>query len=199
MPELAVCSYCGAVHRRAELPGRTTARCVRCDAPLYHATTDLPAMLAVAVIATLGFIVANAFPLITLTAQGQQTRATLWAAIMASYNQKLPVVAAGLALTLIVAPLVELLLLLWVLVPLSLRTRPLAFRFVMRTMAVLRPWRLVEVFLLGVIIAIVKLSGIATAVLGWGALGITVMALAMGSLGSFDQGVLWRRADEAGR
>lgn len=199
MPELAVCAYCGAVHRRALLPGRTTARCVRCDAPLYHASTELPAMLGAAVIATLGFVAANAFPLITLTAQGHQTRATLWAAIMASYNYRLPVVAAGLALTLIISPLLELTLLLWVLVPLALRVRPPGFRLVMRAMAVLRPWRLVEVFLLGVIIAIVKLSGLATAVLGWGAFGITVMAIAMASLGSFDQGVLWQRADEVAR
>jgi paraquat-inducible protein A len=199
MPELAVCSYCGAVHRRTQLPGRTTARCVRCDAPLYHSTTELPAMLAAAVIATAAFVVANAFPLLTLTAQGHQTRATLWAAIMASYNYRLPVVAVGLALTLIIAPLVELSLLLWALVPLAFGTRPPGFRFVMRAMAVLRPWRLVEVFLLGVIIAIVKLSGLATAVLGWGAFGVTVMAIAMASLGSFDQGVLWRRATEAAR
>lgn len=156
-------------------------------------------MLGAAVVATLGFVAANAFPLITLSAQGQQTRATLWAAIMASYNYRLPVVAAGLALTLILSPLLELTLLLWVLVPLTLRTRPPGFRLVMRAMAVLRPWRLVEVFLLGVIIAIVKLSGLATAVLGWGAFGVTVMAIAMASLGSFDQGVLWQRADEVAR
>lgn len=154
-------------------------------------------MLAVTVVATVAFVVANAFPLITLTAQGQQTRATLWAAISASYDQQLPVVAAGLAITLIIAPLLELVLLLYILVPLGLGVRPPGFRIAMRAMAAMRPWRLVEVFLLGVIIAIVKLAGIATAVLGWGAFGITVMALAMASLGSFDQELLWRRGEAA--
>ena len=70
MPELAVCAYCGAVHRRAPLPGRTTARCIRCDAPLYHSTTEVPAMLGVAVLATVAFVIANTFPLITLSAWG---------------------------------------------------------------------------------------------------------------------------------
>src|SRR3569833_547225 len=74
-----------------------------------------------AVLATTAVVTANTPPLITLSAQGHQTRATLWAAITASYNYRLPVVAAGLALTLIVAPVVELTLLLWVLMPLSLR------------------------------------------------------------------------------
>jgi paraquat-inducible protein A len=199
MPELAVCTYCDTVHRRADLPGRSSARCVRCDAPLYHATTDLPAMLAVTVTALIALIIANAFPLITLTSAGQRTQATLWAAILASYNQQLPLVAVGLATTLIIAPIFELGMLLWVLVPLVFRTRPPGFRIIMRMMSVLRPWRLIEVFLLGVVIAIVKLSGLATAVVGWGAFGLAVLAMAMAALGTFDQATLWRRADEVSR
>jgi len=199
MPELAVCTYCDTVHRRADLPGRSSARCVRCDAPLYQATTNLPAMLAVTSTALVALIVANAFPLLTLTSAGQRTQATLWAAIVASYDQKLPLVAVGLGTTLIVAPIVELGMLLYVLVPLTFRTRPPGFRIIMRTMNVLRPWRLVEVFLLGVIIAIVKLSGLATAVIGWGTFGLAVLAMAMASLSTFDPGTLWRRADEVTR
>ncbi|MEO8841278.1 MAG: paraquat-inducible protein A [Kofleriaceae bacterium] len=172
---------------------------MRCDAPLYHASPDLAAMLAVTLTAFAALVVANAFPLITLTSAGQRTQATLWAAISASYDQQVPLVAVGLTTTLIIAPVVELGMLLWVLVPLAFRVRPPGFRIVMRTMRVLRPWRLVEVFLLGVVIAIVKLSGLATAVLGWGAFGLTVVTLAMASLGTFDQGMLWRRADEVTR
>lgn len=199
MPELAVCTYCDMVHRRADLPGRSSARCVRCDASLYNATTDLPAMLAVTVTALAALIIANAFPLITLSSAGQRTQATLWAAILASYNQQLPLVAVGLATTLIIAPIFELGMLLWVLVPLVFRTRPPGFRIIMRMMSVLRPWRLIEVFLLGVVIAIVKLSGLATATVGWGAFGLAVLAMAMAGLGTFDQATLWRRADEVSR
>jgi len=164
--------------------------------PLYHAHTELGAMLAVAITATIAFVVANSATLMTLTANGHQTEGTLWGAIMASYNQSMPLVATGLTLTLIVAPVVELLMLLYVLVPLCLGQRPPGFRWVMRAMNGLRPWRLVEVFLLGVIIAMVKLGNLATVKLGWGAFGITVMAMAMGMLGSFDLGALWERGDE---
>jgi paraquat-inducible protein A len=199
MPELAVCTYCDTVHRRADLPGRSSARCVRCDAPLYQPPTNVPAMLAVTITAFVALIVTNAFPLLTLTSAGQRTQATLWAAIVASYDQKLPLVAAGLATTLIIAPIIELGMLLYVLVPLALRARPPGFGLLMRIMNVLRPWRLVEVFLLGVIIAIVKLSGLATAVIGWGTFGLAVLAMAMASLSTFDPNTLWRRADEVER
>ena len=198
MAELAICKYCDTVHRRSEVRGRATARCVTCDSPLYHANSDLDAMLAVTLTATVAFVIANAFPLITLSLNGRQTEATLWGAIVASYNQRLPLVAAALTTTLIIAPLIEIVLLLWVLVPLCARTRPLGFSIIMRAIQLMRPWRMVEVFLLGVVVAVVKLAALASSVPGWGCFGIAVMTFALASLGSFDFSALWQRADEVG-
>jgi paraquat-inducible protein A len=86
---------------------------------------------------------------------------------------------------------------LWVLVPLRAGTRPLAFVPVMRALTVLRPWRMVEVFLLGVIVAIVKLTNIATATPGWGLFGVATATIALAALGTVDRDALWRRAREA--
>jgi paraquat-inducible protein A len=83
-----------------------------------------------------------------------------------------------------------------VLVPLAARTRPPAFSLAMRALRAMRPWRLVEVFLLGVVIAVVKLSGLATANVGYGVYGIAILALALASLASFEPAALWRRAEE---
>ncbi|HEY0193035.1 MAG TPA: paraquat-inducible protein A [Kofleriaceae bacterium] len=194
--ELVLCGYCDTVHRRQAFAGRKTARCVTCGSPLYRGNTDLGAMLAVTVTAATAFAIANLMPLMTLTATGQQTRATLWHAIVASYNSQLPVVATALLISLIIAPLLEIGLLLWVLVPLCAHVRPLGFMTAMWIMQTLRPWRMVEVFFLGVIVAAVKLSGLATAEPGWGAFGVAVMTFALAALASFDVGELWRRADE---
>jgi paraquat-inducible protein A len=194
--ELVICRYCDTVHRRVAPAGRVTMRCVTCDSPLYRGNGDLGAMLAITVTATIGFLVANALPLLTLTSGSHQTRATLWRAVAASYDSELPFVAIALTLTLIVAPAIELGLLLWLLVPLCFRTRPLAFISMMEVLRTLRPWRMVEVFFLGVIVAVVKLSALATALPGWGMFGVAVMALALASLSSFDLGALWRRSAE---
>jgi paraquat-inducible protein A len=171
-------------------------RCVTCNSPLYRGNGDLGAMLAATVTAVVALVVANALPLLTLTSGGHQTRATLWQAIAASYDGELPFVAIALTLTLVVAPAIELGLLLWLLVPLCAWTRPLGFVSMMGLLRTLRPWRMVEVFFIGVIVAVVKLSALATASPGWGMFGVAVMALALASLSSFDQGALWRRADE---
>jgi paraquat-inducible protein A len=55
---------------------------------------------------------------------------------------------------------------------------------------------MVEVFFLGLIVAIVKLSALATAVPEWGMFGVAVMAVALAALALFDPGALWRRAEE---
>ena len=193
---LVLCNYCDAVHRRTEAAGRETMRCATCASPLYRGNADLGAMLAVTITATIAFFVANTLPLLTLTSQGQQTRATLWRAIAASYDSQLPFVATALTLTLLIVPAVELALLLWVLVPLCLWTRPPAFYATMAVLRTLRPWRMIEVFFLGVIVAVVKLAGLATALPGWGLFGVAVLSFSFAALSSFDQGALWRRAEE---
>jgi paraquat-inducible protein A len=193
---LVICRYCDTVHRRIAPARRETLRCVTCDSPLYRGNGDLATMLAVTVTAAIGFVLANALPLLTLTSGSHQTRATIWQAIAASYNAELPFVAIALTLTLIVAPAIELGLLLWLLVPLCLRARPLAFVSTMEILRALRPWRMVEVFFIGVLVAVVKLSALATALPGWGLFGVAVMAASLAALSSFDQGALWRRAEE---
>ena len=196
MSELAICEYCDTVHRRPATTPRGRSRCVTCDAPLYRGDPDLRAMLAVTLTAAAAFVIANWFPLVSLTSQGTRTQATIWGAITAAYDGDLPVVAVILATTLVVAPLLEIGLLLWVLVPLRLHVRPPAFAGAMRALRILRPWRLVEVFLLGVVVAIVKLTTLATASPGFGVFGIAVLVFALASLAAFDRGALWRRAAE---
>jgi paraquat-inducible protein A len=199
MSELAICEYCDTVHRRNPSHHRGKARCVTCDAPLYRGDPDLRAMLAVTLTATIAFAIANSFPLVTLVSNGSRTSATIWQSIAAAYDSDLPVVAVILTITLIVAPLIEIGLLLWVLVPLRLSARPLGFAVAMRALRILRPWRLVEVFLLGVVVALVKLGALASASPGFGVFGIGVMVFALTSLAAYDRGALWRRAAELPR
>lgn len=195
MTELAICEYCDTVHRAAA-DRRAKARCVTCRAPLDRGEPAVGALLAVAVTALVAFVIANSFPLVYLVSNGARSSATIWQAIAAAYDGHMPVVAVILAATLVVAPLAEIALLLWVLVPLRLAARPPAFAAAMRALRILRPWRLVEVFLLGVVVALVKLSVLATARPGLGVFGIAVMVFALTAVASCDRGVLWRRAAE---
>lgn len=156
-------------------------------------------MLAVTITASIALAIAMSFPLITLTSNGHQTQATVWRAIMAAYSEGMPFVALVLAASLVIAPILEIGCLLWILVPLCAGARPWAFRGIMRALRTLRPWRMVEVFLLGVVIAMVKLSALASATPRWGLYGVAVVTVLFAALAAFDEAALWRRADEVTR
>jgi len=156
MPELAICAYCDAVHRRVPIREHRTARCANCGAALYRGDSDVGAMVAVAITAAAGLAVALTAPLLTLQSGNVKVEASLWGAIAAAW-EGMPLVGLVLLISLVLAPVCELGLLLWILVPLSAHVRPPGFALAMRILRVLRPWRLVEVFLLGVLVAIVVL------------------------------------------
>jgi paraquat-inducible protein A len=196
MAELSICGYCDTVHRRVAMAGG--ARCTTCRALLYRGRTDLRPMLALVVLGIASFAVAITVPLVELTFDRTTTTATLWQAITADAGRDIPIPSIVLAIALVVAPVVELAALAYVIVPLLFGTRPPGLGRAMRALDVLRPWRMVEVFLLGVIVASVKLASLAVARLDWGVAGNAGLAVAFAALGTFDRDALWRHAEEQG-
>jgi paraquat-inducible protein A len=79
----------------------------------------------------------------------------------------------------------------YLLVPLQREHRPAGFAILVRAMQTLRPWGMIEVFLLGVLVAIVKLSSMATVVAGpalWAFVALTVLLTAVLS---FNPNAFW--------
>lgn len=97
-----------------------------------------------------------------------------------------------------VLPLVQLAVLLWVLGPLSRGVEPAAFRGAMRLLGLLRPWCMVPVFLLGVLVAVVKLAGMAAVSPGVGLFAFGVLTIFLTMLGRLTPHVLWRYAESDG-
>ena len=180
--EVVSCHDCGLVHRLAPMADRTTAYCSRCGAALQrhvHATVDRA--LGCYLGALILFQVANLYPIMTFTLEGRAQSATiaggaraLWEA--GSWPTALAVLRAGTVL-----PLLKILASLYVLLPLRLGQRPpglaLAFRWAER----LGPWAMMEVYLLGLIVAYVKLDdtgsvGLGVALYAFGALVLAVLA-----------------------
>ncbi|KOQ43121.1 paraquat-inducible protein A, partial [Achromobacter xylosoxidans] len=92
----------------------------------------------------------------------------------------------------------QLAVLLWVLGPLSRGVEPAAFRGAMRLLGLLRPWCMVPVFLLGVLVAVVKLAGMAAVSPGIGLFAFGVLTIFLTMLGRLTPHVLWRYAESEG-
>ncbi len=157
MPALLVCHHCDTVYRRRALARGEVARCRRCNAELErHQRLNEDALLALALAAIVVFVQANIWPIVTLGLNDQQVSATLWGTILAMWRDGFPLVAMLVAATLFFSPLLQLMLLGWLLWFARRGRRAPGFRRAMLALHYLGPWTMSEVFVIGVLVAIVK-------------------------------------------
>lgn len=193
--KLVICKYCDSVYRRTPLTAREIARCARCGAELYHyRRIDVNSMLALTVASLFAFAIANVFPIAILEAQGRSSEANLWQAIIASFSSGAAPIGALAAMTVFFFPLLQLCLFAYVLLPLQLARVPCGFVWVMHALRQMQPWAMVEVFMLGVLVAVVKLGDVATVTPLAGAWGFAGLTLLLTLLNSYDLRELWDRA-----
>jgi paraquat-inducible protein A len=183
MSSLIVCHACDLVHRRDAIAESARVRCVRCRAELYRTSSaGLDTALALSVTALLLLLLSNAYPLVAMQLNGVTRSATLLGAAAGLYHQGYAPIAVLIVLTTVVIPLVQISALLYVLLHLRLGRDAPARHELFRLLALLRPWAMPEVFMLGAIVALVKLTAMAEVVPGialfaYGALMITLSAL----------------------
>ena len=106
-------------------------------------------------------LIGNFFPIVGLNIQGQHVETTVFGAAHQLWHEDMPIVAMLLITTTVLVPLIELCVLIWLLLPLRAGRRPLGFVRLFRTFLLAHPWAMVEVFILGVLVALVKLSHMA--------------------------------------
>ncbi|QNK72831.1 paraquat-inducible protein A [Variovorax sp. PAMC28562] len=195
LPGVTVCDGCDAVYRHATLRPREVARCQRCGTELArNAGEQKRRILPLTVASLILFAIANLFPIVEIELQGRRSQTTLFGAVVALTGEGMSPVALLVLATTLLFPLMQLLILFYLLVPLTRGARPPGFALLVRVLQSLRPWGMIEVFLLGVLVAIVKLSGMATVVAGpalWAFVGLTVL---LTSVVSFDPRAFWEMA-----
>jgi len=197
---LTVCEHCDSVHQHLLLRDGETALCQRCGAELYHSRRlDLNRMLALTLTALIVFIIANLYPIADIELQGRSNSARLWDAILLTYDSDVRPIAIIAAASAFFLPLAQILLFLYVLVPLRAGFVPREFALVMRVLRLAQPWSMVEVFLIGTLVSIVKLHGYAGVTLEPGLWGFAVLTLLQALLENYHLHELWDYADEIGR
>ena len=193
--ELVACHDCDLVNRIPPLEGRAAARCVRCGGVLLRARPDsVDRTIALTLAGVVLFLVACSFPFLSMENAGIVQETALFTGIYNLYEQKMVPLATLVLLTCVLVPLAQMLGLLYIMIPLK-RNRPArhtarVFRLYLR----LQPWGLMEVYLIGILVALVKLGKIATIVPGLSviAFGLLVFVLA-GAYSSLDPHLVWER------
>ena len=202
--DLIACEECDALHRRSSVdgvgdesddivPSGRHYECRRCGATLglaRHATFDLPLAMAMGGLVMLA--IAHMNNILVIDIQGQLRSTTLWSAAWTLYDEGAWFMCLLVLLTTLLNPLIEMGAVVYVLLPLRAGQPAPGFDVVLRAMQAVKPWVMVEVFMLGVLVAFVKLNGLASVIPGpglWAFGGVMILAAAMAS--AFDHEHVW--------
>ncbi|MFP3888681.1 paraquat-inducible protein A [uncultured Ralstonia sp.] len=196
---LIACHECDWVFRRPPRLNGLVARCSRCGTRLtgiHRARPTLEFTCALTVAALVTFLIAQGFPVIALNADGMTSRAALFDAVASLWTGHMRVVAVIVFCSTTLFPAMELVALLYVLVPLRLGRVPPCFRSALRFVQWLRPWGMIEVFMLGVLVTTVKMVSLAQVIPGVALFAFGALTVMLGAISLFDPHVLWEICDE---
>jgi paraquat-inducible protein A len=197
-PNLVLCEHCDCVYMRQCLAPTQAARCRQCDAVLYRASRlDVDHWLALTVATAVVFAIAQACPVIRISLQGLHREATLWQSAAALAHGPAAPIALPAALAVILVPFLQICLLAWILVHARIGRLAPGVAPVLRMLVALRPWSMVEVALLGMLVAVVKLAGFVQVAPGAGIWATAVLTVLLALIASCDVHRLWEVAERA--
>lgn len=191
------CNICGLVQQVDALPPGQRAECARCGMTLTEGPRgSLQLTAALAIAALILYIPANIYPILRMHFYGGYSENTVWDGVVSLADQNQWFVAIIVFLASIVIPILKLSGLLFLVISVRfnlgrrLRNRTRIYRFI----DVIGPWAMLDVFLLAVLVALVKLGTLATILPGPGLIAFTaVVVLTMLASASFDPKLIWQR------
>ncbi len=192
--EYITCHDCDLVVELPQLKDGERAYCPRCHHLLTNKIPDpLQRAGAYSIAALILLILANCYPFLTFSAKGHVQVMTLIQSAIALYRDGSEILSFFVVAFIILIPALVLICQQMVILPLLLGREPLINRRLWaRAMYMLSPWSMVEVFIVGVLVSLVKIASIATVILGisfWAYVGFTLLFLL--AFTSLDRYQLW--------
>jgi paraquat-inducible protein A len=196
---IVACPHCDLVQRLPEIEVGHSARCPRCETELWRRREDsLNRTLALAIAAAVLWIIANVEPMLGLTAVGKESFTTVFGGSKLLWEHRQEAVAVLIFFAAILAPALQISLLIVVLLGARCKVPPAWVGSLLRHIPFTRLWSMIEVMLLGVMVALTKIAEYATPVLGHALFalgGLVVLFAAMQSI--FDPREIWERVQWA--
>ncbi|KJZ37311.1 paraquat-inducible protein A [Pseudomonas sp. B21-040] len=167
--DLVACHECDLLMRKPELAHDEKALCPRCGYELYaHRHNVVQRSLALVIAALLLYVPANFLPIMELNLLGQSTQDTVWSGVVGLFDTGMQSVSVIVFLCSMGIPLLKLLCQLIVLLSIRFDIGRSYGLLLYRIYHHLRDWGMLEVYLMGVLVAIVKLADMAAITVGLG-------------------------------
>ena len=189
------CHDCGQLSRTRPMQAGREPRCPRCDAPLHARTPKSMARTwALLVAAYVAYVPANILPVSHTISFGDASSPTILSGVRGFMIEGDVLVGLLLFFASIVVPLLKLVVITWMLISVQFRWRwrPRDRTATFRLIRAIGRWSMLDLFVLSVVVALLRLQNIVTFDPGPAAtwFGIVVV-LTMFAAETFDPRLLW--------
>jgi len=197
-PMLVACHECDLLHHLKPLPQGGVAKCTRCGAVLQrHKRDSIDRTLSFAVAGLILIVLANTFPFLAMKSEGLVQETTLITGVQELYRQDMHSLAALVFLTSILVPFIYIVGILYIFIPLKRNRLPWRLPFIFRFIRHIGPWGMMEVFMLGILVSIVKLAKMASIVPGVSLYAFVVLIFVLAATtASLDPHLVWERLEK---
>ena len=170
---------------------------MRCSGLLYRGRPrSLEHTLALSIAGLALLVVANVYPFLTFTLEGQTQENRIISGVMLLWQVGYQPIALLILWASVLAPLAKILAMLYVTAPLLAGYAPPGIAWLTRLQTSLAPWAMFDVYMVAVLVTLAKLAALATITPGPGAWAFAaLMLITAGANAAFDDRTVWQRLD----
>lgn len=194
------CHSCHLLSQARQLPAGGHAVCPRCGASLHlRKPNSISRTWALIWAAIILYIPANVFPVMTVISFGKGSPDTIMSGVMALLEHGMWPLALLVFFASITVPMAKLTGMIYLLLSVQRKSRwrPKDRTVLYRVTEVIGRWSMIDIFMISILVALVKLQAIATIEPGPGAISFAaVVVITMIAANSFDPRLIWDAMEE---
>ncbi len=198
MDKVVACQTCGLVQEVGEVPKGCVIKCARCHFQIFHRNVDSRMRtLAFSIAAAILYFPSNFYPIVTAEYEGQYNQTTIFQGIKALWEHGQYFISGLVFCTSMFTPALKIAGLIFITLTLDWTRWKKARTYVFKTIRIIDPWNMLEVFLLAIGVSLVEMGEVATVHPGRGVLSFaSVVVLTLLATFSFDPRLLWDPPEE---
>ncbi len=192
---LVACLDCDLLQRIPEVPSGASVRCLRCNKELWrHKTDSLNRTFALTIAALVLYLIANTVPMLGLHAAGREAFTTVIGGAHQLWLDGQEIVSVLVLFAAVISPALQIGFLLLIVLGCQYKRPPAWVGLFLRHLHFTRTWSMIEVMLLGVLVALTKIADYATVVLGTALFALFGLVILLAAIQScFDPREVWQR------
>ncbi|MBU1566887.1 MAG: paraquat-inducible protein A [Proteobacteria bacterium] len=194
------CPDCDLLLHKAEAPAGYSVVCPRCGKTLSRSTVaPISKVLALSIAGLILYLPAMLLPLMTFTSFGFSGSANILESILNFYRNDYYFVSLMVLLSAVVFPLILLTTIFYITCQLQRKRNPSSLRPLFRLHLYLEEWAMIEVYLLGILVTIIKMSGTSNIDYHSGILCFSCLVLITLAISTIvDRDLFWQEIEDQG-